>query len=165
MRNTPENSYGPWLMPARVRRRMQQAQQQTNRSSVYPVGNHNMQRQQHKEQSGKDKQELSCMQWAQSRYKNTTKMGNRSTQRTTRKSSEVMRSESTRAGAQGSRFVVLEEGMEEDGLFERLDTLKKKIQEIPNPSGSVGKAHIRSSMARPKAQKELKLVEKKSKGE
>lgn len=60
---------------------------------------------------------------------------------------------------QSSRFVVLSEATEEE-LLERIDILKKKIQELPNPVGSGGRAHMRAVLVKQKTSKTMDLRER-----
>lgn len=140
MRNTLENPFGPWLMPAHVRRRMEQAQKRMSRRSEPLAANKAMNLHIEKEVQAQRHQKVGNSYTVHSRY---TTGANRGEQEVPDVSPDGKLRNSVDI-AQKYKFSILDEVNEEDDIVDKLSTLKQIIMDIPSPSGTGGKAYVKN---------------------
>lgn len=137
MRSTPANPYGPWLMPAHVRRRMEQTQKRMSNRAEPSAANEALNAQIDKDVHA------SC------HFTKGATHDNRGGQGISAGSADG-RLRTTVDIAAHSKFAVLGDVNDDDNLADKLSTLKQLIIDIPGPSGPSGVAHARTKNTKPK---------------
>lgn len=144
-RSTSKNPFGPCLMSAHVRKRMEQTQRRMSRRSEPSTANKalNSRLDREKELSKRGVPAQGRTYTVRSCYTNVESYEVRGEQRDTSLQKKGGDNRSTEDGIGSSRFAVLAKLSEEEDIEEKISTLKQKIQAIPSPSGTGGKAHPR----------------------
>lgn len=150
-RSTPSNPYGPWLMPAHVRKKMEQAQRRMSQRAVSSPANQALNRQVEQELQGQRPPLRGATSQVRRPFTAKGSLAAHGDPPISEVSPTPTDTTPVVPAALSSRFAVLEEITEDSDMLTKINKLKHKIQDISSPHSSGGPAHARSKGNKGKA--------------